>query len=959
VSKHLGGGDERATPPNGLPTGLPNGLPNDWPRLEPLIDAVLDAPPDRRDAIALELSAGDTALYHELRRLVAECARDHRLFDLPAVERFGSLLDDDAVPAVLAGRYQLTREVGRGGMARVYQARDLKHSRDVAVKVLSPDFAAFVGPARFLKEIEIVARLQHPHIVPLHDSGESDGLLFYVMPYEEGLSLRRRLDHDEPIPLGEVIAILRDVCEALMYAHAHGIVHRDIKPDNVLLSANHALVADFGIARLMTDTASDVGAQTVPGMVIGTPAYMAPEQAVPNVRVDHRADLYAFGVLAYELLVGKPPFTGDSHDVVLAAHLIQAPQSVRAHHPSVPVQLDELVMRCLAKEPADRWQTADEILRQLEQVGSVKPQREPVVSRWRRMLKPGPAGGIAGLALLGLGAWWQTRDRLDLDPNRVAVVRFRNATGVDSMDVFGSIIADVVTNGLARTEGVNVAPAAAVLSAVAPRTANPPPNDPASIARATGAGIIVTGSYFVRPDSLAVQAEIIDVARGRPLTPIDLLTVPFADQQRAVLGVLDRVAVALAGRLNPRIADAAPMSDLPMSMAAYREYAEGVDRTFRGEEARALRHFYRALDLDSTSASALLWAALTEWRASGNLPKVDALLRRVEPFQRDLAPYDLAQFDWLRAYLDGDLDGVRSAARPPDLMLGSAAVQASMRLNRIDEAYALISDVMKKRPAAEKHPINWQFLTQILHMRGEHRRELREASKGLAEMKKAAADAAVADLLEYKIRALAALGRVDELRPALDELHALRPTSGAFASAARELRWHSHPDSARAVGRLAEQWYREALTHSSDRPLRLAFAETLFELERWDEARTAFAALAAEDRPSPSASQRVRTSEIAAVAYLGIDDARQSDTAAADAVIERLGELDGPFLFGERPYWQARVAARLGQCERAVAYLQEALANGTSVFDELRLEASDFKQIETCAAFKTLQASPR
>jgi TolB-like protein/tetratricopeptide (TPR) repeat protein len=940
---------------------MPLGLHNEWRRLDRLLDTLLDAPPDQRDVVAMELSGGVETVFTELRALAAECERSHPFLNQSAAERFASLFDGGVfhVPNVLAERYRILEELGQGGMARVYRARDLKHSRDVAVKVLRPELGALVGPARFLKEIEIIAQLQHPHIVPLHDSGESDGLLYYVMAYEDGLSVRQRLVRDGTVPVVEAIAILRDVCEALTYAHAHGIVHRDIKPDNVLLAANHALVADFGIARLMAGGTPGADTQTVPGMLVGTPAYMAPEQATPNANVDHRADLYATGVLAYEMLVGKPPFVGESYDAVLVAHRTQPPVPVSRLLPAIPARLDALIMRCLEKQPADRWQNADDILRELERVdeaGATSLPLRPSFPRWRRASL---AVGLAGVAMVSAAVWWRTRERLDIDPNRVAVVRFRNSTGVDSMDLFGTIIADVIPNGLARTGAVNVVPAAAVMAVTGPQSPDSAPNDIPSVARATGAGIVVTGSYFRQGDSLAVQTEIIDVARGRPLAPIDLIAVPYVDPQRAVMTVLERVAVALAGRVNPRISGLVAVSHLPMSMAAYREYAEALDLYFRDETSQALPHAYEAIRLDSTSTSALLWAALMEWGESWNLPKVDSLLRRVDSLKTQLPPYDRAHLDWLRAYLDGNLEGVLNAARRrPDLAGGSAVVQANIRLNRVDQAYALITDVMK-RPRDQRHPISWTFLTQILHMRGQHERELEEARQGLAEMRVAASKPAIVELLGYETRALAALGRMEDLRRALDELHTLRPSSESFASATQELRWHGHPDSATAIGRLTVQWYHDALTDSSDRRVRLLLAQTLFELGRWNDARTAFAELAAEKPPATFTMERGLSRDIIPVAYLGIDDARRGDTTAANAVIKQLAESDGTYRFGEREYWEALIAAELGQCERTVALLNQSLEKGTSVYDGSRMEAFMFKHLEKCRAFETFRARPR
>jgi serine/threonine protein kinase len=273
------------------------------------------------------------------------------------------------LPTDLAGRYRVEGELGKGGMATVYLAEDLKHRRRVAVKVMRPELAKSLGGDRFLREIHIAAQLFHPHILPLIDSGASDGdageLLYYVMPYVDGESLRAKLAKEGELALPEGIRILRDIVAALAYAHERGVVHRDVKPENVLLADKHALVADFGVAKAVS-AAGMADTLTGSGIIVGTPAYMAPEQAAGDAHADHRVDIYAIGVLAYELFAGAPPFSGQSVQQTLASHLTAKPEPLVARRPTVPAELDRLVMTCLAKRPADRWQTAADLLSRLE-----------------------------------------------------------------------------------------------------------------------------------------------------------------------------------------------------------------------------------------------------------------------------------------------------------------------------------------------------------------------------------------------------------------------------------------------------------------------------------------------------------------------------------------------------------------------------------------------------------------
>jgi tetratricopeptide (TPR) repeat protein len=267
--------------------------------------------------------------------------------------------------AALGTAYRLEHELGGGGMSRVFLAEELALGRRVVVKVLPPEMGAGVNKERFEREIQLAARLQHPHVVPLLTAGSQGDLLWYVMPYVEGESLRGRLERAGELPVPETIRLLREVADALAYAHRMGVVHRDIKPDNVLLSEGHALVTDFGVAKAVS-ASSGASSLTSLGLALGTPAYMSPEQAAGDPLVDHRADLYAIGVLAYEMLSGRPPFDVPTPQGMLAAHVMQQPQALTAQRDTVPPALNDLVMRCLAKKAADRWQRAEDLRAQLD-----------------------------------------------------------------------------------------------------------------------------------------------------------------------------------------------------------------------------------------------------------------------------------------------------------------------------------------------------------------------------------------------------------------------------------------------------------------------------------------------------------------------------------------------------------------------------------------------------------------
>jgi serine/threonine-protein kinase len=312
--------------------------------------------------------------------------------------------------AAVGDAYRIEEELGGGGMSRVFLADEERLGRKVVIKVLPPEMSAGVNVERFEREIQLAAKLQHPHIVPLLTAGAQDDLLYYVMPYIKGESLRAKLSREGELPVAEAVHIIREVIDALTHAHAEGVVHRDIKPDNVLLSGKHALVTDFGVAKAVSSSTGESSLTSL-GVALGTPAYMAPEQAAADPHVDHRADIYAVGTLAYEMLCGRPPFTGTNPQTILSAHVMQTPDPLTSHRATVPPALNDLVLRCLEKKPADRPQRAEDLLPLLQAIstpsGGVTPTGTAPVSAvdlqaLLRRTHPARVGALFAFAALGV-----------------------------------------------------------------------------------------------------------------------------------------------------------------------------------------------------------------------------------------------------------------------------------------------------------------------------------------------------------------------------------------------------------------------------------------------------------------------------------------------------------------------------------------------------------------------------
>ena len=361
----------------------------------------------------------------------------------------------DRLKTALADRYAIERELGAGGMATVYLAEDIKHHRPVAVKVLRPELAAVLGAERFLRETEVTANLHHPHILPLYDSGEADGFLYYVMPFVEGESLRDRLNREKQLPLDDALQFAREVADALSYAHSHDVVHRDIKPENILLEAGHAVIADFGIARAVTAAGGERLTET--GVSVGTPHYMSPEQAAGGRDLDGRSDIYSLGCVLYEMLGGQPPFTGVTVESIVSQHMTAEPAPVTQVRPAVSAEVVSTLNRMLAKTPADRYSTGAQVAAALTPSAVATAQEATPGIPVRRMA----IYGVAAIVVV-LGALWFLSRTLgpsaadaEAEVPRIVVLPFENLGSPDD-EYFADGMTEEITSRLAQVGGLGV-----------------------------------------------------------------------------------------------------------------------------------------------------------------------------------------------------------------------------------------------------------------------------------------------------------------------------------------------------------------------------------------------------------------------------------------------------------------------------------------------------------------------
>ena len=709
----------------------------------------------------------------------------------------------------LASRYRVERELGHGGMATVYLARDLKHDRPVALKALRPEFAAVLGAERFLREIQIAARLQHANVVPLYDSGEADGTLYYIMPYIEGESLRDRLTREGPLPLPDALRIAADVAQALSYAHAHDVVHRDIKPENILLGGDRAVVADFGIARAVTQAAE--GRLTQTGMVVGTPVYMSPEQAGAASRIDGRSDIYSLGCVVYEMLAGHPPFTGATAQEIMARHSMDAVPLLRAARPNMPDGVEPAIARALQKSPADRFATASQFA---EALGHSSPAIRRGWASSRRL-----AIGSAAIIVAIAAAFLVGRNHYDRSvASRVVVMPFENRTAIKEFDPVGIVVAEWATQELAQTSFLTVIDTRGAQATAEKLGAA---STPADVGRETGASVVVAGSYVLRGDSLEFQARISSTNDGSVLSSIGGVTAPRDRPMAGVQRLQQRLLGAFAALHDEDVSSFQTTLPEPPSYPAYRAYVEGIETYIGGSDLlESASHFLRAATLDSSFLTPRIWAAqagiIGGWIALDNewIERADSLLNGLEPLRDRLSTFDRARLDFVVAIRAGNSLGSYDAAvrmvtaAPGSVDARREAAQGAGRALRPRETLKRIQELDPQRGLLRGwEGAYWFGLAGLHHMLGDYEAELISIRR-LRQIEPSGRGA-----LYSELRALAALGRIGQFDSLLrSEVPDNWTQRDLFVfGLAGELIEHGHAEAAR---RLAQH----ALDHPAATP---------------------------------------------------------------------------------------------------------------------------------------------
>lgn len=779
--------------------------PLDWDRISDLLGRALDLPAAECRAFLDRECGDDPELRAELESLLEAAAQSPDFLSRlardvmgPAAEEMVSAERDETADEWIGraiGSYQVRERIGRGGMATVYLAHDPKHNRNVAIKVLRPELAATLGVERFLREIEIAAQLTHPHMLPLFDSGEDQGVLYYVMPYVEGESLRDRLEREKQLPLADAIRLTEQIASALTYAHERGIIHRDIKPGNILLSGDQASVADFGIARAVEAAGGDRITGT--GLAIGTPAYMSPEQAMGTSDVSASTDVYALGCVVYEMVSGRAPFEGPTPQALLSKHVADSVPALRSVNPSLPLFVERAVERALAKQPSHRFPSANAFAQALS-TGSVVA-RVPNPRQKRRTLR------VAGGAVLLAATWGAVSLLGGSSIQRLAVLPLTNLTNDTSQQylvegVHEALIAELAQLGLS------------VIARTTMRQYQDTDKPIREIAQELGVQAVIEGSIFRAGDSLEIAARLYRGDDEREIWNGSYdgdLPNAVALYRAFARTIAEQVRLKLRPEVSARLAQATRRN--PEVYEAYLKGMYYLNQSTEEDFEHAMGYFQEAMEknpADPLAYVGLAFAYIT--LGHGPAPPPDAWRRGRAAAERALRLDSTLAEAWaaladIKTYLEWDWENAEHAFQRADELNPSMAMNHYHRAwylimhGRLEEALASHRRAQELDPLTPLHTV---WLPGVYLYGGRYRQALEEARKVVQRYPDNAValfvlGTSAAQVGEYEEaiaahekaatinprwrfalgRSYALAGRTKDARRILAELEAERPTS--------------------------------------------------------------------------------------------------------------------------------------------------------------------------------------
>lgn len=861
--------------------------------------------------------------------------------DIEVTKTIESPKEELTTGATFAGKYQIIEELGRGGMGRVYKALDTEVNEKVAIKLIKPEIASDKKAIeRFRNELKFARKIRHKHVCQMYDLNREQDSFYITMEYMPGEDLKSLIKKMGALSPGQAISLAKQICDGLSEAHRLGVIHRDLKPQNIMIDAEgNARIMDFGIAR-STEGKSITGA----GVMIGTPDYMSPEQ-VDGKEVDQRSDIYSLGIILYEMVTGRIPFEGDTALSIAVKHKTEIPKSPQESNAQVPDALNRLILRCLEKPKENRYQSAEELaegLRRIEKglptTERIVPSRRPLTSKeitvkftYKKLLIP----AMVIVVLVAAGLFFLLRKSGPrLDPKRVAVALFENKTGDPELDNLGYMASNRITQGLSQTDIISTSilqDPGAIQEAAKERG-----GDAVKLmAKETQAGKVVTGSYYLQGETLRFQAQVQEGKSGKIIAPIEPVSGPVDNPVDLIESLRQRVMGALATITDERLKEFISAENAPYmpSYDAYKEYMEGFKNFVNYEYEKAIEHLERSISLDPDYVLPFLMLH-TAYHNDEKLAEAETVSSKILKVSDKLTPWERTWWEYIDMWIKGDLEGQYRYARKSFEISPNSGSRYNLglcanRINRPEEAARVLKQVDPESPLMWFS--YWSVYIDSYFMLGQYK----DALKVARESRRYNPDLVSALWLE--ICAHIALGNLEKIEELMEESRRLPPQPGwnegrLMSNAGYYLKYHGHREKAFAMLDRAIEYYkslpeREAATRGN----RFYLADCLYEKEQWQEAKPLYEALREENQDN----------DIKSLGRLGLIAARLGNREEAERISRLLETKSWSYPRGYHTSYRARIASVLGENEEAVRLLRESVSQGypySSLYDIIEFE---------------------